>query len=359
MAGIFTRGIILEQRKEPALRRKLRTFFNSNYANMLFESDLPCNGADLFGEEIIEIARLAHIVDERDGMFLHEKLEKARQMEAQVLVGDAIDDEPYVSSQLNPLLFLQKEAGEGLRLAAKAVGNPKIYFAIYKNLSDMDLKMKLPKKIEGVEIRRIHGRYPAEFRTMDDFDSQGPAVLVGVCSLIHLYRAVYEHRMQSTCFVTVAGTCVANPTNLEVSIGITPTQLFERCGLAEEPGYVIVGGSMTGEICQDPDSYLVGTMSRAVLALRDEEKKRRYQCVGCGRCAEVCPENLTPFYINRYIEREKYEELAFYDIHRCIGCGTCSYICPSKIDIAENIKQAKAVLKQEQRKKEADDDATV
>lgn len=46
----------------------------------------------------------------------------------------------------------------------------------------------------------IHGRYPAEFRTMDDFDSHGPAVLIGVCSLIHLYRAVYEHRIQSTCF---------------------------------------------------------------------------------------------------------------------------------------------------------------
>lgn len=116
------------------------------------------------------------------------------------------------------------------------MGNPKIYFAIYKNLSDLDLKTKLPKDIDGVEIRRIHGRYPAEFRTMDDFDSDGPAVLIGVCSLIHLYRAVYEHRIQSTCFVTVAGTCVANPTNLEVSIGMTPTQLFERCGLAEEPG---------------------------------------------------------------------------------------------------------------------------
>ena len=182
MAGFFTRGIILEQRKEPALRRKLRTFLNANYANMLFESDLPCDGAELFGEEIIEIARLARIIDERDGMFLHEKLEKARQMEAKVLVGDAIDDEPYVSSQLNPLLFLQKEAGEGLRLAAKAVGNPKIYFAVYKNLSDMDLKTKLPKKIEEVELRRIHGRYPEEFRTMDDLDSQGPAVLVGGCS---------------------------------------------------------------------------------------------------------------------------------------------------------------------------------
>lgn len=111
----------------------------------------------------IEIARLARIVDERDGLFLHEKLTKAHQMKVKVAVGDAIDDEPYVSSQLNPLLFLEKEAGEGLRLAAKAVGNPKIYFAIYKNLSDVDLKIKIPKNIDGVEIRRIHGRYPLSF----------------------------------------------------------------------------------------------------------------------------------------------------------------------------------------------------
>ncbi len=73
VSGNFTRGIILEQRKEPALRRKLRTFLNANYAGMLFESDLPYDGAALSGKQIIEIARLARIVDERDGLFLHEK----------------------------------------------------------------------------------------------------------------------------------------------------------------------------------------------------------------------------------------------------------------------------------------------
>lgn len=99
-----------------------------------------------------KLRALPGIVDERDGLFLHEKLTKAHQMKVKVAVGDAIDDEPYVSSQLNPLLFLEKEAGEGLRLAAKAVGNPKIYFAIYKNLSDVDLKIKIPKNIDGVEM---------------------------------------------------------------------------------------------------------------------------------------------------------------------------------------------------------------
>ena len=80
-------------------------------------------------------------------------------------------------------------------------------------------------------------------------------------------------------------------------------------------------------------------------------KKRN---VGTSALAEVCPENLTPFYINRYIELGKYETLSFYDIHRCIGCGTCSYICPSKIDIAENIKLAKIEMKRRRHEKEGD-----
>lgn len=342
MAGLLTRGIILEQHKEPALRRKLRTFLNANYAGMLFESDLPCDGEKLDSQQIIAIAKLARIVDERDGQFLHEKLSQAKKERMAVVVGDAIDDEPYVSSQLNPLLFLQTETSGGLALAAKAVGDPKQYFAVYKNLTDLDLKTKLPKEIGGVEVRRIHGRYPAELRSMDDFDNDGPAVFIGVCALIHLYRAVCEHRIQSTCFVTAGGSCVANPMNLEISIGITPTQVLERCGLAEDPGYVVIGGTMTGEVCENPNEYPLGTMSRAVLALKDEEKKRRYQCIGCGRCAEVCPQNLTPFYLNRLIEQGKFKELSFYDIDRCIGCGTCSYVCPSKMDIAQSIKMARS-----------------
>lgn len=132
VSGNFTRGIILEQRKEPALRRKLRTFLNANYAGMLFESDLPYDGAALSGKQIIEIARLARIVDERDGLFLHEKLEKAQRMNIRVVVGDAIDDEPYVSSQPQPTAVFEKRSWGGLRLAAKAVGNPKIYFALQK-----------------------------------------------------------------------------------------------------------------------------------------------------------------------------------------------------------------------------------
>ena len=352
----LNRGIILEQRKEPALRRKLRPFLNANYAGMLFESDLPADRKLLSDKDIISLAEMAHIIDERDGEFLYKKLKKAKKAGVDILVGDAIDDEPYVSSQMNPLLFMPTEAAEGLRLAAKAVGEPSFYFAVYKNLNDDDIKLKIPKELDGVSVRRIHGRYPAEDRSPDEFDDKGTAMLIGVGALIHLYRAVYEHRIQSTCFVTVAGPCIANPTNLEVSIGMTPTQVLERCGLAEDPGSIIIGGTMTGEVCENPDEYLIGTMSRAVLALRDEEKKRMYHCIGCGRCTQSCPENLSPFYINRFFELGKLDQLPFYDIHSCIECGTCSYVCPAKIDIAENIKKAKQALAVKNGRREKEED---
>ena len=86
-------------------------------------------------------------------------------------------------------------------------------------------------------------------------------------------------------------------------------------------------------------------MSRAVLALRDEEKKRRYQCIGCGRCTEVCPEDLTPFYINRFYELGKLDALSFYDVHRCIGCGTCSYVCPAHRPVLQTNDEARSFLK--------------
>ncbi|MDD2955120.1 MAG: SLBB domain-containing protein [Oscillospiraceae bacterium] len=330
----------MEQYKEPAINRPLREFVNSNYPGMLFESSLSTEEDELEPQEIIRLAELAGIVDERDGEPLYRKLQKAAQQQVRVVVADAIDDEPYVSSQINPMLKCAPQAAGGLRLAMKATGAGKVYFAVYKNITD--LVHRIPKTLEGVTVKRIRGRYPAEFRTTDDFAKEAPLALIGVCALIHLYRAVKEHRIQSSCFVTVAGNCVANPMNLEASVGMTVDQLLERCGLADDPGRIIIGGPMTGVACQDPSATVVGPATRAVLAFKEDVKERRYQCIGCGKCVDCCPENLTPFYINKYIERGRMEMLDFYEIDRCIGCGTCSYVCPAKLDVAANIKAAKA-----------------
>ena len=65
--------------------------------------------------------------------------------------------------------------------------------------------------------------------------------IAGAASLLHLHRAITEGRVQTT-FVTVAGNCVTNPRNFEVSIGTPVSSLLERSGLLREPSYILEGG---------------------------------------------------------------------------------------------------------------------
>ena len=107
--SIFNPGIILEQHKEPMLSRETRVYGGEGPAR-LFEN--PCDGVEpreLRPQEIRELARLAEIIDETDGRPLADKLEGARARNVNTVICDAIDDEPYISSQLNLVLRRPEE----------------------------------------------------------------------------------------------------------------------------------------------------------------------------------------------------------------------------------------------------------
>lgn len=57
-----------------------------------------------------------------------------------VLAVDAIDDEPYISSQLCPAIQLGDQMAGGARLAQKALGAQESFVAIYKHLMDVETK---------------------------------------------------------------------------------------------------------------------------------------------------------------------------------------------------------------------------
>jgi Na+-translocating ferredoxin:NAD+ oxidoreductase RnfC subunit len=145
---------------------------------------------------------------------------------------------------------------------------------------------------------------------------------------------VYSAKRQSTVFLTVAGDCIANPMNAEVSMGMTITQILERFGLSQEPTRVVCGGPMTGIAVVDTERTLVTYTTRAVLAFRENARDALYNCFGCGRCQRVCPMSLNPMYIYRFVQSSYYANLRGFDAHTCTGCGTCSYVCPSRLDVA-------------------------
>ena len=328
------RGVYLQQYKEPALTRPVVPFINPSPASHI--SLPPVDKLeDLEPEQILQYAREAAIVDERDGRLLWRKLASARRRKMEVVLADAMDDEPYISSQIGPMLHLPELAVEGLRAAVRAVGAQQMAFVVYKNITD--LSTRIPKNLDSIPVERLGGKYPAEIRANKADKDSKETLIVGVCSLIHLARAIHQGEAQTTCFVTVAGNCVANPQNLEVSLGMTAHPVLERCGLSKDPTRVIIGGSMTGIAVIDTDKTLITPMTRGVLAFLEDEKERRYRCIRCGRCVNVCPQRLNPMEIHKAVALGRLALLEKMELERCIGCGTCSYVCPAKLDISAQI----------------------
>ncbi len=338
---VKTNGIVLEQNKEPALSRGIKIYEKPGTKAQTLDSPQIGTPSLLAPHEIIRLAWAAQIVDESDGKRLYKKLAAAEKEAVSEIAVDAFDDEPYISSQMGPALWLADELVEGVGLARRATGASKASIELYKNL--FDIEMKIPDNLGGVKIRRVNGTYPAEYRTMRRLRRKN-ALVIGACALIHLQRAAYENIVQTTCFVTVAGNCIANPGNYEVPIGTHVDELIEHCGLIDNPKRIILGGSMTGYCITDPERTVVAPTTKGILAFHEDFQDMNFSCIGCGRCTEVCPEGLAPYYIYKMIKAGRMKYVSLFDIDRCIGCETCSYVCPAKLDISHMIIAAKKTL---------------
>ena len=332
----FRRGILLEQHKEPILSQEVEKLIAPGKVRMIRDMEPRSDIGEISPEEIVQVARLARIVDERDGLPLFRKLKLCAGRQASIRV-DAMDGEPYVSSQLGPLLHMSKECAGGLALAVKAAGAVSSEILVYGGLTD--LETRIPRSIGGVSVRRVRSLYPGELLSAQSLVEENGQIslYIGACALIHLYRAVYEGLMQTTAFLTVAGNCVGAPCNMEVSLGTSATEILERCRLDEEPTRVVVGGSVTGVSVADTDEVQVTAVTRAILAFREDERDKKYRCVGCGRCVEACPMGLNPMMLYKSINMSLHSKLDELDYKMCIGCMCCSYVCPAKLDIAGRI----------------------
>ena len=326
-----TKGVVLEQKKEPALSRDIQQLFSSQPPATI---EPLKEGETVTLERLIRLSEDANIIDEHDGIPLADVLRKWSKKTCSCIIGDAIDDEPYVSSQTNPMMKLSADAAYGLRLLQTALTPKNCEFAVYKEM--YYLNCRIPTKIEEFKVKKMGGKYPMEQRAVRRLGDD--VLTVGVCALIHLARAAKEGTVQSSCFVTVAGNCVGNPANLEVTIGTPVSALLDRCGLIAEPTYLSIGSAMKGIAVLDVDNTLVRPTTNAVIAIKEiKPNLRRMDCIGCGRCLEVCPEDLNPMELYRAAATNRRETAKRLGMDRCIGCSACSYICPSRLELSDMI----------------------
>jgi Na+-transporting NADH:ubiquinone oxidoreductase subunit A len=73
----------------------------------------------------------------------------------------------------------------------------------------------------------------------------------------------------------------------------------------------------------------------------------RRPCIACGLCEKVCPVELMPQIIHRYLYREAYDEAEAVGMDLCVDCGLCTFVCPSKIELQRQFTEAVEQLRLE------------
>lgn len=148
--------------------------------------------------------------------------------------------------------------------------------------------------------------------------------------------------------VTITGSAIQAPANLEAHIGTSIAALIEDCGGYGAPcERLIMGGTMMGiALPDDAGAVVKGTNCIVAATSADlQPPGPELPCIRCGACSEACPALLLPQELHRFALAEELDALGRYGLLDCIECGCCDYVCPSQIPLVERFRAAKPQLK--------------
>ena len=332
---------------------------DNDFENTVSEEVKPvADPENLTSEELVEIVKNAGIVGQGGATFpTHVKISSGLGMVDNVII-NAAECEPYITGDHRTCLERPDQVILGATLLAKCFGVDKVYIGIEankQNAADV-LNAKIKELNAPVQVVVLHTRYPqgAEKQLVQAVSGRqvpsGKLPADAGCCIFNLnttcaiYRAVYTGMPVVNKIVTVSGSGVIEPKNVECPIGTPITALFDACGgLKEETYKLIMGGPMMG-LAQHSFDVTVGKGTGAMLAFAGDEEKYEAepQCIRCGKCVGVCPIRLEPIFMYKYLMKGNYE--AFRDqLHGmdCIECGACTYTCPARLPLTHAFRLGK------------------
>lgn len=332
-----------------------RDLYHPVYGNLhcavidcLPETDTPTvapDGGVVTTESILESAELAGVIDELDGIPLMLKLREWHEQGSDFVVADAVEVQPYGSAGWATLRSHAEQVLDGLSLIAGCVGASHYHIAACLSVTR---RRSIAMRVGKDRFYQADSRYPVrepvrrgKHSGVHTVRRGGTVRRVGVQACLALSRAVRLGEPHSHTVVTVSGDAVKNPQNMLVPFGTSVQELLRRCGLTTDPTYLILGDSMTGYASLTQDVPVLAGMT-CVLAFTAEKAAPHPSraCIGCGRCATVCPAGLLPFEIYRRYQNMQYERLASLHPSDCRGCGSCSYVCPCELELSAAVQEA-------------------
>ncbi len=322
----------------------------------------PNDWRNMTAKEIVDVVREAGIVGLGGAAFpTHVKLNPPQDKKIEYVIINGAECEPYLTSDYRAMLENSDEIVEGLKILLKVFGLNTGYIAIETNKPEAIAKMteRAEKEKEvSIKVIKVKTKYPQGSEKHLIKAVTGRAVPPGklpmdvgvVVDNIDTCAAIARTFMFGTPLmrriVTVSGDCIQNPSNFRVRIGTNMEEVIEKSGgFKKTAAKVVMGGPMMGLALSSTNVPVVKGCS-GILAFSEDmiSKKKRQNCLRCGKCVEICPMNLLPNMIKEAVVSDDLEKLDKLHVADCIQCGSCSYTCPAEQNPLQHIRTGKIKL---------------
>ena len=319
-------------------------------ATLVKECELPA-------EEIVKKIADAGIVGLGGACFPTQvKLCPPPSFKAECVIINAVECEPYLTSDHSLMMEKAEQILVGVTLLMKAVNVTKAVIGIENNKPDAIAHLsKLATAYKGIEIMPLKVQYPqgGEKQLIDAvirrqvksgaLPISAGAVVQNVGTAFAVYEAVMKNKPLFERVVTVTGKAVTNPSNFLVRMGTPISALIEAAGgVPENTGKIIGGGPMMGKALIAPEVPVTKGSSGVLLLTKEESvRKPMRDCIRCAKCVSVCPMGLNPTLLMNATEFAEWDLAEKNYITDCIECGSCSYTCPANRPLLDYIRSGK------------------
>lgn len=315
---------------------------------------------DLSSEQIVSRIASCGIVGLGGACFPTQvKLTPPPSFKAECVIINAVECEPYLTSDHQLMLEKAEEILVGVTLIMKAVKVNKAFIGIENNKPDaISLLTKIASTYAGVEVVPLKVQYPqgGEKQLIDAVIKRQVAsgalpistgaVVQNVGTAFAIYEAVMKNKPLFERVITITGKSLKAPSNFLARIGTPMKQLIDACGgLPEDTGKIVGGGPMMGKALTTMD-IPTAKGSSGVLIMNEKEAKRGevYNCIRCSKCVSVCPMGLEPFLLAALSEYKEFETMESDRIMDCIECGSCQFTCPANRPLLDHLRLGKATV---------------